>query len=180
MEAVAGICMTTLPSIRLHYSDMVEAPIRSIIFKLLYWEDSPTEDRNASLRNEGYTQLQCKKNHKPQTWTCCNLTWQVTKSDGEVKHKMLYVDFPCIQDSLKPISVFKYLGESRLFSIIHEASNKLLVRVKGSTLKWCLLWPLVAFQTYISKYLESEDEPPVLLCGYNKADLWVEEHLQSR
>lgn len=85
---------------------------------------------------------------------------------------------PLHLDSFKPIIIFKYLGESRLFSIIHQASNKLLVRIKGSALKWCLFWPLVAFQTCISKYLESKEEPYVLWCRYHKAGLWAEEHLQ--
>lgn len=72
---------------------------------------------------------------------------------------------PFHSDSLKPISIFKYLGESILFSIIHEVSYKLLVRLKGSTLRLCLFWPTVPFLTWISKYLESEEDMHIFLCG---------------
>lgn len=70
---------------------------------------------------------------------------------------------PFHSDSLKPISIFKYLGESILFSIIHEVSYKLLVRLKGSTLRLCLFWPTVPFLNF--KVLWVERGLHIFLCG---------------
>lgn len=76
---------------------------------------------------------------------------------------------PFHSDSLKSISIFKCLGEPILFSIIHEASYKLLVRFKGCTLRLCLFWPTVPFLTWISKYLESREDMRILLCGLQQS-----------